>query len=104
MFKKKGNFYWAMNMDVPAVRNRDSAEVVKNIEYIAPEEIREAAIFVLKKEYGIPKDNLINQVANLLGIQRVTEDIGRYIWEAVRKYKKENVITEVDGRIVISGQ
>jgi len=104
MFKKKGDFFWAIDMDVPIVRNRDSADVTKNIEYIAPEEIREAAIFVLQKEYGIPKDDLINQVAGLLGIQRVTEDIGRSIWEAIRKYKREKIITEVDGRIVISEQ
>jgi very-short-patch-repair endonuclease/DNA polymerase III delta prime subunit len=102
MIKKKGDFYWAINMDVPIIRNRESVDVSKKIEYIAPEEIREATIFVLKKECSVPKEGLIEQVANLLGIQRVTEDINKYVWDAIKKLKKENIITEVDGRIIIA--
>jgi very-short-patch-repair endonuclease/predicted nucleic-acid-binding protein len=101
MIKKKGNFYWSINMDTPIIRNREAIDVSKKIEYIAPEEIREAAVFILKKEYGVPKDGLIEQVASLLGIQRVTEDIGDYIWNAIKKYKKEHKIDEVNDKLVL---
>jgi hypothetical protein len=89
---------------MPIIRNRDAADVNKKIEYIAPEEIREAAMFVLEKEFSVPRDSLIEQAANLLGIQRVTEDIGKYIWDAIKKHKKENKINEVDGKLVIAGK
>lgn len=102
MIKKKGNFYWAMDMNTPIIRNRDAADVSKKIEYVAPEEIREAAMFILKKEYGVPRDSLIEQVASLFGIQRVTEDIGNYIWDAIKKYKKEYKIDEVNDKLILA--
>lgn len=88
-------------MDKPMIRCRDSADVNKNIEYIAPEEIMEAAMLVLEREYSIPKDSLVEQTANLLGIQRVTEDISKYIWKAIKGCKREQKIVDVNGRLTI---
>ncbi|MBM3252828.1 MAG: DUF3320 domain-containing protein, partial [Candidatus Omnitrophica bacterium] len=101
MIKKKGNFYWPVDMEKPVVRRRDSMDVNKNIEFIALEEIGEAALLALETEYSMPKDNLIEQTANLLGFDRVTEDISKYIWEAIKKYKKEHKITEVNDRLIL---
>ena len=100
--KKKGDFYWAANMELPKIRNRETADVSKKIEYIAPEEIREAAMFVLRKEYSAPRDSLINKVANLLGIRRVSEQTAEYVWDAIKIYKKEKKIAEIDGRLVVA--
>jgi transposase-like protein len=49
----------------------------------------------------MPKENLIVQTASLLGFERITEDISRYIWEAIKKYKKEHKITEIDENLTI---
>ena len=102
MVKKRGNFYWPTDMDKPIVRRRDSAEINKNIEFIAPEEIGETALITLEKEYSMPKDSLIEQTANLLGFERVTEDIGKYIWEAIKKYKKDHKIIEINDRLTLA--
>ncbi len=98
LFKKKNNFYWPTNMDKPPIRQRDSIDI-KDIELIAPEEIGEAALIALEKEYTMPKDSLIEQTASILGFERVTEDISKYIWEAIEKYKKEHKIAEVNNRL-----
>jgi very-short-patch-repair endonuclease len=99
MIKKKGEFYWSIDMDKSPVRKRNGGDVSKKIELIAPEEIGEAALIVLKKEYSIPKDGLIDQAASLLGFDRVTEDIHDYIWEAIKSYKRISKIKEIDGRL-----
>jgi len=98
LFKKKNNFYWPTNMDKPPIRQRDSIDI-KDIELIAPEEIGEAALIALEKEYTMPKDSLIEQTASILGFERVTEDISKYIWEAIKKYKKEHKIAEVNDKL-----
>lgn len=100
LFKKKNNFYWPTNMEKPPIRQRDSIDT-KDIELIAPEEVGEAALIALKKEHTMPKDSLIEQTASILGFGRVTEDISKYIWEAIKKYKKEHRIAEVNDRLVL---
>jgi len=99
MIKKKGEFFWALNMDKPIVRRRNCEDVSRKIELIAPEEIGEAALLVLKKEYSIPKDDLISQTASLFGFDRITEDIHNYVWEAIKKYKNQHKIVEINGRL-----
>jgi len=98
LFKKKNNFYWPTNMNKPPIRQRDSIDI-KDIELIAPEEVGEAALIALEKEYTMPKDSLIEQTASILGFGRVTEDISKYIWEAIKKYKKEHKIAEVNDKL-----
>ncbi|MBU1868561.1 DUF3320 domain-containing protein, partial [Patescibacteria group bacterium] len=102
MIKKKGEFYWPINMIKPRVRKRDSKEIAKKIRLIAPEEIGEAALIVLKREYSMPKDNLIDQTAKLLGFDRVAEDTNKYIWESIDNYKKSNKILEINERFTFN--
>jgi very-short-patch-repair endonuclease len=102
MIKKKGEFYWPINMIKPFVRRRDSEEITKDIHLIDPEEIGEAALIVLKTEYSMPKDDLINQAARLLGFARVTEDISKYIWKSIDVYKKCNNILEINERFTFN--
>jgi hypothetical protein len=102
MIKKKGEFYWPIEMIKPYVRRRDSKETNKNIRLVDPEEIGEAALIVLKKEYSMPKDDLIDQTAKVLGFTRVTEDIDRYIWKSIDNYKKCNKILEINERFTFN--
>lgn len=44
---------------------------------------------------------MIEHIANLVGVQRVTDDIGRYVWEAIKKYKKLHKIAEIDDRLIL---
>jgi len=101
LIKKKGEFYWSIDMDKPIVRRRDNEGISKKIELISPEEIGEAVVLVLKKEYSIPKDDLIGQTASLFGFDRVTEDVSKYIWEAVKDYKRKHKIIDVNDRLTL---
>ncbi len=102
MIKKKDEFYWPINMIKPSVRRRDSKEINKDIHIIDPEEIGEAALIVLKTEYSMPKDDLINQTARLLGFSKVTMDISKYIWKSLEAYKKSNNILEINEKFTFN--
>jgi len=102
MIKKKGIFYWPVDMTEPCVRKRNSKEINKNIRLVAPEEIGEAALIVLKKEYSMPKGDLIDQTAKLMGFTRVTEDIDKYIWKCINNYKKYNKILEINEKFTFN--
>jgi hypothetical protein len=102
MIKCKGNFLWSMDMKRPRVRSRDSEDVSKNIKFISPEEIGEASFMVLKKEYSMPKKELINQTAKLLGFNRTTENIDEYIWRSIHSYIKDCKILEKNGRLTFN--
>lgn len=102
MVKRRGDFYWSIGMDKPIVRRRISVDINKNIELIAPEEIGETALIALGKEYSMPKDSLIEQTANLLGFERVTEEISKYVGEAIKQYKKDHKIIEINDRLALA--
>lgn len=98
--KKKGKFYWSINMEKPVVRKRDSGNLSKDIKLIAPEEIGEAALLALQKEYSMPWDDLVNQAAHLLGFDRVTEQVYVYVSASIKKYIKDHKIMEINDRFM----
>jgi hypothetical protein len=62
------------------VRNRIAfAPNHKRIGYVAPEEIIEAAISVIRESVAVSAAELARPVANLLGFERVTPDIAEHI-------------------------
>ncbi len=102
MFIKKGDFFWFMEMTTPMVRSRDSGEAPRDIEFIAPEEICEAAIIVLKQEYSIPWDGFVSQVAGIFGINRVSESMSKYIIKSLNRLVEDKRIIELDERLTLS--
>ena len=102
LIKKKKDFYWPVKGIKLKIRSRDVEGVNKSIEYIAPEEIEEAAKFILNKEYSMPLENLVDQVAGLLGFNRVTEDISRYIKKNITPMIKDGGIKEVNGKLTLA--
>lgn len=102
MIVKKGNFFWSAKMTIPLVRSRDSEEAPKEIEYVAPEEICEAAIIALKQEYSMPKEDLITKIANIFGTNRVTENTAKYIFKSLTPLIKNKKIIDISGRLTLS--
>jgi len=101
---KRKDFLWPINMTKPPIRNRDGVEgVSKKFELIAPEEVGEAAILVLKKEYGMPLEDLVNQTARILGYKRVTESMGSYMKKCIENYGKSNGMERSNGKIILRG-
>ena len=90
-------------MKIPKIRDREGTEgISKKITAICPEEIGEASLFVLSKEYGIPETDLIVQTAKLLGYRRVTEDMRKYIAKSINKYKNSGHIIKKGGKVLLN--
>ena len=52
----------------------------------------------------MPKSDLINQTAKLLGFHRVTKDVYKYVEKSIDKYKDCNRILEINGRFTFNNE
>jgi len=102
MFELRNDFYWPQGMNKPPIRERDFKKLPKNIKLIAPEEIGEAALFVLRKEYSMSMEDLVHQVAYLIGFDKVTEEISNYIKQCIKLYEKHYKITNKNGKLSLT--
>ncbi|MCA9071959.1 MAG: DUF3320 domain-containing protein, partial [Planctomycetaceae bacterium] len=70
VIKQKGEFIYLPEMQKYSVRNRRSVENanLRKLEYVAPEEIREAILTVVAEHIGTDEAETISAVAKLLGI------------------------------------
>lgn len=99
----KGDFYWSKDIETPKIRDREDAEgISRKITSICPEEIEEASLFVLSKEYGIPESDLIVQTAKILGYKRVTEDMSKYISKSLKKCKDSGYIIKKGDKLLVN--
>jgi hypothetical protein len=58
-FAVRGGFLWRTDMVVPALRDRsDLPQSVKNLEYVAPEEIQAAISRIVQDSYGVAPDDV----------------------------------------------
>ena len=100
--RRKGAFLWSPDMERPIVRDRTALEAQqKKIEYIAPEEIAEAILMAVEHSYGIGREEAISDAANLLGLRRVTKDVGDKIGTAVDSLLKDERIKESGGHLTL---
>jgi len=75
-FKAKDGFLWKTGMETPAVRDRsDLSQSCKKIDYVAPEEIREAILEVARNSFGATPTEIAHGACRLLGFGRVTDDV-----------------------------
>jgi hypothetical protein len=63
------DFLWPAGMNVPPVRTRRGDDG-KDIDFVALEEIAEAAALVLTKEFRLGRDSLCDQTLRVLGFDR----------------------------------
>jgi len=98
LFKIKGEFYWPLNMEIPKVRRRNERSLL-DIKLIAPEEIGETALIVLKYGLSLYRPDLVTQTARLLGFSRTSESIYNYVNESIMEYEKIGKIIEINGRL-----
>jgi very-short-patch-repair endonuclease len=81
--KRKADFLWPAEMKIPPIRRGSKEEFFRPIEYVCLEEIAKAAFLVVRKEYRISKEELIKQVAKILGYDRVGDNIQNRIGEGI---------------------
>lgn len=96
--RRENEFLWLASMSVPPVRRRPYD--AKDMNLVSLEEIGEAAWQLLKAQYGMVYEDLVIQVARLLGFQRTGERAEARIREAInREVQEGRIVTGPDGRL-----
>ena len=95
----RGDFLWNDESSVAVPRARDSDLVPREPELIAPEEFAEAAILVLAHEFRLVRDDLIGQVARILGFRHAGSRLRERISHGVDRLIEMERAIEEDGQL-----
>ena len=71
-------------MKRPVIRWRGTKDAVSAAELICPEEVAEAAAWVVKHEYGIPSDDLPAAAIRAMGFRRIGTQLAELAEQGVR--------------------
>ena len=78
----RGEFLWPAGMKEAPVRRR-GREAPRDAELIAPEEIGAAVVLILRKEYRVREEELIDRTARVLGYSRTGPRVRECVERAV---------------------
>lgn len=67
----RGKFVWPHGAIVPPVRWRGGDDDPKDVELICPDEVAQAAVVLLQREFGIPLDDLPAATLRAMGFKRI---------------------------------
>ena len=93
-------FLWQPGQQSVSVRDR-SDHVGRDIGRVAPEEIRQAGMMVVERAVGISPDDLVHEVALLLGFVRLGERGQRIVQQALEPLKLSGEVRERNGFWVV---
>jgi len=92
---KRGDFLWYTRMTKPRVRNRSALSgFARTIDAIAPEEIREAVLLVVRHSFGIAREDIPRAVGEVFGFQRVKAQTRDAIVRAVDELIQEDKLQD----------
>lgn len=95
--RRKGDFYFSKD---GLIRLRDRSDLPpgsKNIAWVAPEEIQRAALLVVRRSFGISREEAVVEVARLLGFQRTGSDVSDCIGEILDQMVADGSLKEKEG-------
>jgi very-short-patch-repair endonuclease/DNA polymerase III delta prime subunit len=90
----RGAFVYPLNFSSNLIRNRSDEMAPSNVDYIPPEEIRNAVMLVIRKETSINRQELIPKAARIFGFQHTGKKISNRIKNQVSKLLKEKRIVQ----------
>ena len=94
---RKGKFLWASGKVTVQVRRSTNGNGARPIQYVPPEEIEEAALLVLRMTRGASKDELVPEIARVLGYARTGDKVERAASEATKRLVKSGRVVERAG-------
>ncbi len=99
--RRKGNFFWAPEMQQPPVRDRsDLPDVSRKIHLIAPEETAAAIERGVAASYGMDRTEIPAAVLRLLlSFRRATEAAQRHVTEVIDSMIAEGRLAEIENHI-----
>ena len=99
---KDGDFLLHPEQSSVPIRDRSSAdEYVRKTEHLPPHEIRRAAQEIAEQSFSIEKDELITEIARILGYSRVGSKLKRTIARVIDKLIVEEALREENGELKV---
>jgi len=78
--RRSGEFLWRADMLEAPVRDRSHLpNASRSLRFVAPEEIEQAVLRVIRDGYGVGPDYIPSATCRLLGFQRVSEDMNAQV-------------------------
>jgi Protein of unknown function (DUF4011)/REase_MTES_1575/AAA domain/Protein of unknown function (DUF3320) len=77
-------FMWPRTMTRPLIRWRGGEDAVTSADLICPEEVAEAAAWVVEHEFGIPRDDLPAATIRAMGFKRIGSQLAELAEQGVR--------------------
>jgi len=96
-----GDFYWIRGRKNTKTRIPGVSGFIRPIEYIMLDEIEDAVLKVINKNYGINESGILTETARLFGFNRTGEKIREYIDSAINSLLSKKEIGIVDGKYAI---
>lgn len=97
-----GNFLIHPEQSSVPIRDRSSAdEHARKTEHLPPHEIRRAAQEIAEQSFSIQKDELITEIARILGYSRVGSKLKRTIGRVIDKLIAEEALREENGELKV---
>ena len=88
----RNDFYYIKNKSI-IIRKRDNLDIKsKRIDYIPKEEFEEGTFYVLNRGLATTRDEVLTEVANIIGINRSNPKLSPIIDEALNKFIMDNRI------------
>lgn len=100
--KEKNRFLTMQDTELKVRTRSHLNNSYRDIEYIAPDEIKLAIKLLAEKAYGAKKDDLIKEVGTTFGFGRVTTNIYSTIEKNLKQLLKKGVLKEDAGNIFIN--
>jgi len=97
---RKGKFLWPSGSVKLQVRRASNGKGSRPIQYVPPEELEEAAILILRMTRGVSKDELIPEIARVLGYARTGDKVERAALEATKRLVKNGRVIERAGFLI----
>ena len=94
-------FFWPTSMTEAPIRRR-GPDAPRASELIAPQEIEQAVILVLHKEYRIRGDGLVEKVSRVLGFSRTGSRLRTAVGGALESLRKNGRVLETNGAFSLS--
>jgi very-short-patch-repair endonuclease len=95
----RGDFFWPKNMKESPVRVPAPGDEARSIEIIALEEIEQAAVVVIKRNFGMTRDDLVHETARLLGHARTGDTVRSRIESGINRLIRRGIVHQNGERL-----